>query len=103
MTEVREEYWTMRDGRKIVVGDMDVDHLRNTLRMLIRKARKARASSVARAALAEALDSMTQFEWEDMRDAQAYQDLANPHVFFPLIDGGVYGSPELQKRHGGSI
>jgi len=29
-------YWTMRNGQKINVDDMDVNHLRNTLKMLIR-------------------------------------------------------------------
>lgn len=39
---MQEEYWTKRDGTKIAVGDMDIEHLRNTLRMLIRKANAAR-------------------------------------------------------------
>lgn len=30
-----EQYWTTQDGRKIAVGDMSVDHLRNVLRMLL--------------------------------------------------------------------
>jgi hypothetical protein len=32
-------YWTMRDGKKISVDDMDINHLRNTLKMLIRAKR----------------------------------------------------------------
>lgn len=40
MTEIHEEYWTKRDGTRIAVGDMDVEHLRNTLRMIIRKRRE---------------------------------------------------------------
>ena len=31
-------YWTMRDGKKISVDDMDINHLRNTLKMILRKA-----------------------------------------------------------------
>ena len=31
-----EIYWTMRNGQKIKVDDMDIVHLRNTLKMLIR-------------------------------------------------------------------
>lgn len=30
-------YWTMRNGQKISVDDMDINHLRNTLKMIIRK------------------------------------------------------------------
>jgi hypothetical protein len=37
-----DELWTTRDGRKIPVADMDVDHLRNALRMMIRTARRAK-------------------------------------------------------------
>ena len=29
-------YWTMRNGQKINVDDMDINHLRNSLKMLIR-------------------------------------------------------------------
>ena len=28
-------YWTMRNGQKINVDDMDINHLRNTLKMII--------------------------------------------------------------------
>jgi len=31
-------YWTMRDGTKVDVDAMDVNNLRNTLKMLIRSA-----------------------------------------------------------------
>ena len=33
-------YWTMRNGQKIDVDTMDIQHLRNTLKMLI-KAKRA--------------------------------------------------------------
>ncbi len=36
-----DEIWHCRDGRRIPVGDMDVDHLRNALRMMIRSKRRA--------------------------------------------------------------
>jgi hypothetical protein len=29
-------YWTMKDGNKINVDHMDLNHLRNTLKMIIR-------------------------------------------------------------------
>lgn len=30
-------YWKMRNGKLISVDDMDINHLRNTLKMIIRK------------------------------------------------------------------
>lgn len=37
--EVREEYWTQKNGQRIAVGDMDETHVRNTLRMILKHAR----------------------------------------------------------------
>jgi hypothetical protein len=36
-------YWTMKNGQKIDVDTMDLQHLRNTLKMLI-KAKKAQST-----------------------------------------------------------
>jgi hypothetical protein len=33
-------YWTMKNGQKINVDDMDITHLRNTLKMIIRNSQK---------------------------------------------------------------
>jgi hypothetical protein len=33
-------YWTMRNGEKIDIDEMDVNHLRNTLKMLVRNTEK---------------------------------------------------------------
>ena len=38
--DIDDEVWTTRDGRKLKVGDMEESHVRNTLRMLIRRGRK---------------------------------------------------------------
>ena len=37
---MKEEYWRTKDGQLIAVKDMDDNHLRNVLRMLIRKERE---------------------------------------------------------------
>lgn len=43
-------YWTMRDGQKINVDDMDINHLRNTLKLIMRRANaKAEAIIAAKA------------------------------------------------------
>jgi hypothetical protein len=31
------QYWTMKNGKKISVDDMDIDHLRNVLKMILRE------------------------------------------------------------------
>ena len=35
-----EEFWTTRDGRTIPVGRLSPDHMRNILRMLLRRRRE---------------------------------------------------------------
>ncbi len=47
------EYWTQKDGTKISVDDMSVEHLRNTLKMIIRnrnavKSETPRKNSISR-------------------------------------------------------
>jgi hypothetical protein len=37
-----EEYWTTKDGHRIAVGEMNESHVRNALRMVLRKVRRAR-------------------------------------------------------------
>ncbi len=89
---MKDEIWITKDGKKISVGDMEESHVRNALRMVIRQMR-------------ESLEEPTRElepsagDMQDMLHAQAMLDLANPNAFFPLLEGGVYGSPELYKRH----
>ena len=33
-------YWTMKNGQQIDIDDMDINHLRNTLKMIIRNNKK---------------------------------------------------------------
>lgn len=41
-------YWTMKNGQKINVDDMDENHLRNTLKLIIKTAKaKAKAKQTA--------------------------------------------------------
>lgn len=91
---MNEEIWTMRDGTKIAVGDMAESHVRNALRMIIRSARKK--AKCASAALEETL---TVGEMQDLLSHQAYAALSNTHAFFPLLEGGKHGSPDLADRY----
>lgn len=38
-------YWTMKNGQKINVDEMSVEHLRNTLKMIIRNSEKKQTNS----------------------------------------------------------
>lgn len=42
---MKKVYWTMKNGQKIDVDQMDIQHLRNTLKMLIR-AKRAQSTPV---------------------------------------------------------
>jgi hypothetical protein len=90
-----DEIWTTQDGRRIAVGEMNVEHLRNVLRMILRKRRKAVRERINQ------LFNDPHSDGQAELNAQYYRDLANPNVYFPLL--GVYGSPELQKKHGGKL
>jgi hypothetical protein len=92
-----DEIWTTQDGRQIPVGEMNVEHLRNVLRMILRK-RRVRVEKMIKQ-----LDDIAYAEsdGQDELNAQYYRDLANPNAYFPLL--GVHGSPELQKKHGGKL
>jgi hypothetical protein len=59
---MHDEIWKCRDGRAIPVGDMDVDHMRNVLRMLIRSKRRAdRRKALAVTIMAKAYEENERF------------------------------------------
>ncbi len=91
----KDEIWTTKDGRKILVSEMSEDHVRDALRLVLRK-RRLQARKEARRVFGDASDEI---DSQDFLHAEAMRDLANPNAFFPLLDGGVYGSPELAAKH----
>lgn len=40
---MKKYYWTMQNGKQIDVDDMDITHLRNTLKMILRNVEAKRA------------------------------------------------------------
>jgi hypothetical protein len=58
---MEEEIWVCRDGRRLRVGEMSLEHLQNTLRMIIRAKRTTKA-------LTQALKDLSQ-SYEDNDDA----------------------------------
>ena len=43
-----DETWTMRNGKKIKVGDMDEEHARNSLRLMLRNLREGKIKFAAK-------------------------------------------------------
>lgn len=41
-------YWTMKNGEKIDIDEMDVSHLRNTLKMIVRRAEEVKKDIIKR-------------------------------------------------------
>ena len=39
MNRIKEQHWTMRNGKQIAIGDMTESHAKNLLRKLIREDR----------------------------------------------------------------
>jgi hypothetical protein len=93
VTTHTDEIWITKDGRKIPVGEMSEEHVRNALRMVLRMRRHAAKKII------ETLEPY-EGDGQDFLNAQAYRDLANPNAFFPLLEGGVYGSKDLQAKYG---
>jgi hypothetical protein len=50
---LQEEIWVCRDGRRLRVGEMSLEHLQNTLRLLIRTHRKNRELAASLKTLSE--------------------------------------------------
>jgi hypothetical protein len=40
---MKDEVWTTKEGKKIKVGDMDTDHLKNVLRKILKYYRQKKA------------------------------------------------------------
>lgn len=48
-----KEYWKTKDGKVIDVDDMDINHLRNVLKMIIRNNRKPKVAFVLNGDMAQ--------------------------------------------------
>lgn len=70
----RDYYWTMKNGQKINVDGMDLNHLRNTLKMILRNIEVSENKSKPKFELHGdiAQDHVAQMEYEDYADAMDY-------------------------------
>jgi hypothetical protein len=72
----KDYYWMTKDSQKINVDDMDLNHLRNTLKMIIRnieateKKNKPKPKFELHGDIAQ--DHVDQMEYEDYADAMDY-------------------------------
>ncbi len=56
-------YWTMRNGNKIDINEMDINHLRNTLKMLVRNTEKKKQAKPKFTINGEIAQEMIFNEW----------------------------------------
>jgi hypothetical protein len=73
-------YWIMKDGKKISIDDMDINHLRNSLKMVVRglERLKQQKKSTRKFELKgdisqDHFDTMMDMEWAD--EMNYYQGL----------------------------
>ncbi len=86
LREEPDEVWVTQDGRVIKVGDLEVDHMRNILRMIIKRARLKRAKARLRAELERQLELLSHEDPNGRDRAGTWQgpDLGN---LVPTADG----------------
>ena len=58
-------YWTTKDGTKIDVDDMSTDHLRNTLKMILRNLDTAKSKPKPMGNIEACFQEEEYKEWED--------------------------------------
>ena len=72
-------FWKMRDGRLISVDDMDINHLRNVLKMIVRNREKALQQSQSKPKVEFKLNGdIAQSFINDMLDAELEEELGYP-------------------------
>ena len=70
----KDYYWTMKNGQKINVDDMDLKHLRNTLKMIIRN---IEASEKKQKYKFELHGDIAQDHVAQMEDEEYYMDISD--------------------------
>jgi len=72
-------YWTMRNGQKISIDDMDEQHVRNSLKMVLRKLAKAKAELMTKPVKSRevTLNGDMAQQWNDMNEDADYGDIFN--------------------------
>ena len=77
------EYWTMGNGQKISVDDMDEQHVRNALKMVLRKLAKAKTELKAKSVKSREITlngDMAQ-QWNDMNEEADLCDATQVDIY----------------------
>jgi hypothetical protein len=69
-------YWTTKTGQKINIDEMEISHLRNTLKMIVRNIEKSKNQKVSTRNFKFNGD-IAQNNIEMMEDAEYYDDFHN--------------------------
>lgn len=72
----KDYYWTMKNGQKINVDDMDLQHLRNTLKMILRRVEALKQKEKARPKF-ELHGEIAQDHVAQMEDEEYYMDISD--------------------------
>jgi len=73
---MREYYWTMKNGQKINVDEMDLQHLRNTLKMILRRVEALEQKEKAKPKF-ELRGEIAQDHVAQMEDEEYYMDISD--------------------------
>lgn len=75
-------YWTMKNGQQIDVDDMDINHLRNTLKLIIRRSNALAASKIEAKAKFKLRGDASQDHVAQMEDADYFDECAGDFEFW---------------------
>lgn len=75
MRNEEKVYWTMANGQKIDVNDMDVKHLRNTLKLLIRSINAVKQQQKPKSQTLELRGDIAQDHYDMMMDQEYANDM----------------------------
>ena len=67
-------YWTTKDGTKIDVDDMSTDHLRNTLKMILRNIDNAKSKPKSLGNIEACFQEEEHKEWENEHYEEYYEE-----------------------------
>ena len=73
-------YWKMRNGRLISVDDMDINHLRNVLKMIIRNNYRVQVVQAKPKVEFKLNGDIAQSFFNDMQDAEFEEDVLDENT-----------------------